>query len=119
MPGAVPTEAAYEEAFREISEGLADGDLLCIFPEGKLTHDGEIDAFRPGIERILEETPVPVVPMALRGLWGSFFSHHGGIFRDPKRFWSRVEIVAGDLVAPQASAGELREKVSALRGEFA
>ena len=112
-------EAAYEGAFREIREGLADGDLLCIFPEGKLTHDGEIDAFRPGIERILEETPVPVVPMALRGLWGSFFSHHGGIFRDPKRFWSRVEIVAGDLVAPQASAGELREKVSALRGEFA
>ena len=113
-------EAAYEEAFREIREGLGDGDLLCIFPEGKLTDDGEIDAFRPGIERILEETPVPVVPMALRGLWGSFFSHEGGIFRNPKRFWSRVEIVAGDPVEPQAaSAGELREKVSALRGEFA
>ena len=111
--------AAYEEAFRQIREGLADGDLLCIFPEGKLTHDGEIDAFRPGIERILRETPVPVVPMALRGLWGSFFSHHGGIFRDPKRFWSRVEIVAGDPVAPQASAGELREKVLTLRGEVA
>ena len=111
--------AAYEEAFRQIREGLADGDLLCIFPEGKLTHDGEIDAFRPGIERILRETPVPVVPMALRGLWGSFFSHHGGIFRDPKRFWSRVEIVAGDPVAPQASASELREEVLTLRGEFA
>ena len=113
-------EAAYEEAFREISEGLGDGDLLCIFPEGKLTHDGEIDAFRPGIERILQETPVPVVPMALRGLWGSFFSHDGGLFRNPKRFWSRVEIVAGNPVEPQAaSVGELREKVSALRGEFA
>ena len=112
-------EATYEAAFRQIREGLADGDLLCIFPEGKLTHDGEIDAFRPGIERILRETPVPVVPMALRGLWGSFFSHHGGIFRDPKRFWSRVEIIAGDPVAPQASASELREEVLTLRGEFA
>ena len=112
-------EAAYEESFQEIREGLADGDLLCIFPEGKLTHDGEIDAFRPGIERILQETPVPVVPMALRGLWGSFFSHDGGLFRNPKRFWSRIEIVAGDPAAPRASAGELREKVSALRGEFA
>ncbi len=112
-------EAAYEEAFREIREGLADGDLLCIFPEGKLTLDGEIDAFRPGIERILEETPVPVVPMALRGLWGSFFSHEGGIFHNPKRFWSRVEIIAGDPVGPQSSAGELREKVSVLRGGFA
>ena len=112
-------EAAYEEAFREIREGLADGDLLCIFPEGKLTHDGEIDAFRPGIERILQETPVPVVPMALRGLWGSFFSHEGGLFRNPKRFWSRIEIVAGEPVAPQASADELREEVLTLRGEFA
>ena len=113
-------EAAYVEAFREIREGLGDGDLLCIFPEGKLTHDGEIDTFRPGIERILQETPVPVVPMALRGLWGSFFSHQGGLFRNPKRFWSRVEIVAGDPVEPQAAgAGELRERVSALRGEFA
>ena len=112
-------EAAYEEAFREIREGLADGDLLCIFPEGKLTHDGEIDAFRPGIERILQETPVPVVPMALRGLWGSFFSHDGGPFRNPKRFWSRIEIVAGQPVAPQASADELRKEVLTLRGEFA
>ena len=112
-------EAAYEEAFREIREGLADGDLLCIFPEGKLTLDGEIDAFRPGIERILQETPVPVVPMALRGLWGSFFSHEGGIFHNPKRFWSRVEIIAGDPVGPQSGADDLREKVSALRGEFA
>ena len=112
-------EAAYEEAFREIREGLAEGDLLCIFPEGKLTHDGQIDAFRPGIERILEETPVPVVPMALRGLWGSFFSHDGGLFRSPKRFWSQVEIVAGDPVAAHgASAGALREEVLALRGEF-
>lgn len=80
---------------------------------------GEFDAFRSGVERILKETPVPVVPMALPGLWGSLFSHHGGICRDPSRFWSRVAIVAGDLVSPQASAGELREKVSALRGEFA
>ena len=112
-------ETAYEDAFREIREGLADGDLLCIFPEGKLTHDGGIDAFRPGIERILQETPVPVVPMALRGLWGSFFSHDGGLFRNPKRFWSRIEIVAGDPVAPQASADELREEVLTLRGEFA
>ena len=112
-------ETAYEDAFREIREGLADGDLLCIFPEGKLTHDGGIDAFRPGIERILRETPVPVVPMALRGLWGSFFSHDGGLFRNPKRFWSRIEIVAGDPVAPQVSADELREEVLTLRGEFA
>ena len=113
-------EEAYEEAFREIREGLADGDLLCIFPEGKLSADGEIDRFRPGIERILEETPVPVIPMALRGMWGSFFSVKEGSFRNTGRFWSRVQVAASDPLGPEGvSAEALRQKVVSLRGEFA
>ena len=109
----------YEAAFRGIREGLAAGDLFCIFPEGKLTLDGEIDRFRKGIERIVEETPVPVIPMALRGLWGSFFSREGkGAFRrGPGRFWSRVDIVVGEALAPEAvESDDVRERVLALRG---
>ena len=111
--------AVYEAAFREVREGLANGEVFCIFPEGKLTLDGEIDRFRKGIERIVQETPVPVVPMALRGLWGSFFSREGkGAFRrGPGRFWSRVDIVVGEAVAAEAvEADDLRERVLALRG---
>ena len=67
----------YEAAFVAIREGLAAGDLLCIFPEGRLTRDGAVGTFRKGIERIVQETPVPVVPMALRGLWGSFCQPRG------------------------------------------
>ena len=111
-------EAAYQAAFASIREGLAAGDLLCIFPEGALTRDGDMAEFRPGIERIIEESPVPVVPLALRGLWGSFFSHSGGVFRNPKRFWSRVEIVAGEPVAAEAvTAAGLFERVADLRGD--
>ena len=111
---------AYEMAFRAIREGLNDGNLLCIFPEGSLTRDGEIGPFRPGIERILAETPVPVIPVALRGLWGSFFSFKEGFFKNTGRIWSRVQVVAGDPVAPaRATAEALREKVSVLRGEVA
>ena len=112
--------AVYEAAFHEVREGLEAGDLFCIFPEGKLTTDGEVDRFRKGIERIVGETPVPVVPMALRGLWGSFFSREGkGAFRrGPGRFWSRVDIVVGETVAPEAvEADSLRERVLALRGD--
>ena len=111
--------SVYEAAFRDVREGLANGDLFCIFPEGKLTLDGEVDRFRKGIERMVEETPVPVIPIALRGLWGSFFSREGkGAFRrGPGRFWSRVDIVAGDTVAAEAvEANDLRERVLALRG---
>ncbi|WP_040262418.1 MFS transporter [Pseudomonas massiliensis] len=108
----------YERAFRDIAGYLAVGELVCVFPEGKLTRDGEIDAFKSGITTILQQTPVPVIPMALRGLWGSFFSRapHKGLF---KRFWSRVEVAAGPSVGPdEHTPGVLRERVQALRGDW-
>ena len=94
--------------------------MVCIFPEGHLTRDGRIDHFRPGIERIIQRNPVPVVPLALKGLWGSFFSHRHGkaMSRLPQRFWSRVELVAGLPVAPaKVSAIGLWEQVADLRGD--
>ncbi|VVP92748.1 Lysophospholipid transporter LplT [Pseudomonas fluorescens] len=108
--------AAYEQAFERIAASLATGELVCIFPEGKLSTDGEIDVFKSGVKRILAETPVPVIPLALQGLWGSFFSRDPakGLFR---RLWSRVTLVAGDVVEVEAAQPEaLRAKVSALRG---
>ncbi|MES2817607.1 MAG: MFS transporter [Pseudomonadota bacterium] len=120
--GAVPIAgrsedlAIYEQAFKKIGEYLRDGELVCIFPEGKLTGDGEINEFKNGIARILEENPVPVIPMALQGLWGSFFSRdpNKGLFR---RFWSRITLVAGPPLAPQAADPlTLQGLVSELRG---
>ena len=107
-------------------EALTAGDLVCIFPEGKLTTDGKVNMFRRGIERMLAETPVPVVPMALRGLWGSFFSREGrGAFRWlerkrglPGRLWSRVDIVAAAPLEPASvTAASLHDSVLALRGD--
>lgn len=106
----------YEKAFQRISQYLKDGELVCIFPEGKLTADGEMNEFKSGVTRILEETPVPVIPMALQGLWGSFFSRdpNKGIFH---RIWSRVTLVAGPpLAVEQATPQALQEQVGALRG---
>ena len=110
----------YEQAFNKIAEALDEGEPVCIFPEGKLTKDGEIDIFKSGIEKIIERNPVPVIPMALKGLWGSFFSNKDGaaFSRRPSRFWSKVELVAGDPVMPKdVSAEKLREFVTSLRGE--
>nr|WP_314876214.1 MFS transporter [uncultured Pseudomonas sp.] len=121
--GAIPIagrgedEAIHERAFARIAQYLEAGELVCIFPEGKLTADGEIDEFKGGVTRILRETPVPVIPLALQGLWGSFFS------RDPakglfKRLWSRVTIVAGAAISVEAAQPEaLRAQVVGLRGE--
>ena len=109
--------AIYESAFARVAQYLAEGELVCIFPEGKLTADGEIDLFKGGVNTILKQTPVSVIPLALQGLWGSFFSRdpNKGLF---KRFWSRVTLVVGPAIpAEQALPGRLRERVSALRGQ--
>lgn len=109
---------AFENAFKEISLALDDGELVCIFPEGSLTKDGKIDKFRPGIEKIIKRNPVPVIPLALRGLWGSFFSHKDGkaLSRSPKRFWSKIVLVGGKPVSPDmASANNLFNIVKALK----
>ncbi len=125
--GAIPicsrqqNEQAYLKAMDDIAEALSQGHLLCIFPEGKLTQDGEINEFKAGIERILARTPVPVVPMALQGLWGSFFSHsHGGVFKQPFRpQWRHIKVLANRPIPPQqVSALCLQEQVASLRGSY-
>ena len=107
----------YENAFKRIKEELDDGNIVCIFPEGKITKDGNVDTFKAGIERILKDSPVPVIPLALDGLWGSYFSHKDGhaLTTRPKRFWSKVSLTAGKLQQPQdVSAQSLESDVKSL-----
>ncbi|WP_043696419.1 MFS transporter [Luteibacter sp. 9133] len=115
--------ALMDKAFDEIDEALAAGEVVCIFPEGGLTRDGDIQTFRPGVDRILARRPVPVVPLALRGMWGSIFSRRDGALRRarlPRRFWSKIELVGGaPLPAEAANAASLEARVSELRGDKA
>ncbi|MGB0897786.1 MAG: MFS transporter [Psychrobium sp.] len=107
----------YNRAFEQIQHELNEGELVCIFPEGKITKDGQLNEFRGGIEKILKNNPVPVVPMALTGLWGSFFSHKDGhaFTTKPRRFWSRVGLIADEPIAAQdASANTLQTAVQSI-----
>jgi 1-acyl-sn-glycerol-3-phosphate acyltransferase len=108
-----------ERAMRMIDQALADGELVMLFPEGTMTPDGELSEFRPGIERIVARRPVPVVPLALRGLWGSFFSRDGGepMKHRPRLARSTVEVIAGPPIAPESfSMREVAARIGALRG---
>ncbi len=109
----------YERAFQTVAAELRDGNLVCIFPEGRLTADGEIGEFRPGVLRILKETPVPVIPMALQGLWDSMFSRkYPKVWqRWPRRFWPKIGLIVGEPIDPaNADLESLRQRVVELRG---
>ena len=112
----------YANAFAEADRTLAEGDLLCIFPEGAITRDGQLQPFKAGIMKILATRPVPVVPMALQNLWGSFFSRvEGRAMTKPFRrgFYSSVRLMVGEPMAPGTVTPELlQEKVAELRGRL-
>lgn len=111
-----------EKAYDDIADALRKGDLIGVFPEGRITDTGELYPFRPGIGRVIARTPVPVVPLALRGLWGSFFSRKGGpaMTRPFARgVWSRIALAAGDPVPPERVTPEgLQQIVLTLRGDW-
>lgn len=108
-------------AYQEIEQALANGELVCIFPEGGLTNNGELRVFRRGVEQILAVSPVPVIPMALKGLWGSFFSRKAGrAMRWPRSFGgSKLELeVASPQAAETTTAAGLQVQVQQIRGDW-
>ncbi|ASI70021.1 MAG: MFS transporter [Diaphorobacter nitroreducens] len=116
--------ATYEAAFERAAQVLKDGDLLAIFPEGGITRDGQLQAFKGGIMKIIERAQAdgvqaPVVPMALTNLWGSFFSRieQGGAMVRPFRrgIFNRVGLnVGAPLPAAEVQPALLRERVAGL-----
>lgn len=108
--------ALKEKAFAEISRALKAGDLVCIFPEGMITRDGGVNPFKPGVERILAADPVPVIPMALDGLWGSFFSRKSGHAMSslPKPSRRVIRVTIDSPLSPDAKAAAMEAKVRSL-----
>ncbi len=106
-----------EKAYINIARELNSGNLVGIFPEGKLTTNGNVDTFKPGINRILSETPIKVVPMALQGLWGSYFSNYKGkpMTGIPTRLWRKITLLASIPVeAKNVNAQSLQKIISNL-----
>ncbi|MCG9579669.1 MFS transporter [Vibrio tubiashii] len=123
--GVIPISASNRrsivKAFNDVEQALSEGHIVCIFPEGRLTSDGEMNEFMRGMDIIIKRSPVPVIPIALKGLWGSYFSRHKGSACKglPTRFWSKIEIEVGEPVDPaNASTSVMHDKVATLRGDW-
>lgn len=124
IPMAPASESTWlmEKTLTDIAQALHEGDLVCIFPEGKLTASGELNEFSGGIKQIVARNPVPVIPMALCGLWGSLWTRSAGnptgrsFSRGPL---SRLALVVGCPVLPEQATPEfLQQQVTALRGDW-
>ena len=100
----------YEQAMQRAQAVLAAGDVLGIFPEGGITRDGQLQPFKGGIMRLLQDAAAqgiapPVIPIAIQNMWGSYFSRvDGAAMCSPLRrgVWSRVGVHIG--AAQEASA---------------
>lgn len=113
-------EGLLQQAFDKIDQELAKGNLVCVYPEGAITGDGNIQEFRGGVEKIIARRPVPVIPVAVSGLWGSWFSRKtgGGLQRIPGRLFARVDVRIGEAIPPgQVTAKGLQMLVRTLRGD--
>jgi 1-acyl-sn-glycerol-3-phosphate acyltransferase len=110
-----------EAAFERIAAELEAGEVVCLFPEGAITKDGRMNRFRPGVEKIVQRTPVPVIPVAIVGMWGSFFSRAGGAaMRRPfRRVWSKIQVVIGVPLSPEGVTADGLGRLVAELGGFA
>lgn len=126
LVGAIPVESerqhpgSVRRALQEVGRALDDGEVVMLFPEGRLTPDGEVQRFRRGLELILSRNPVPVIPAALSGLWGSWTSHYGGkaLTKPPRRFRARVALYFGPPLVPgEVSRGGLEAQVRSLKAQ--
>jgi 1-acyl-sn-glycerol-3-phosphate acyltransferase len=107
-----------QQAFDDVAKALHEGELVCIFPEGALTRDGEVGEFKGGVSKILERTAVPVIPMALSGLWKSIFSRHRERLRYAMHWFPTIRLAIGPAIPPQGITPEgLREVVLGLRAQ--
>jgi len=124
LAGAIPVTPraedpeAYASAFKQVAAALDEGEPVAIFPEGMITKTGELGLFKPGVRKILDRNPVPVIPIGLSGMWGSYFSRaeKGKAMVRPFRrgAWSRVTVSVGSPLSSSMTIEEMRNAVDSL-----
>ncbi len=109
------------QSFSAVSAALADGRIVCVFPEGAPTRTGAMLPFKRGFEKLAQISPIPLVPTYIDQLWGSRFSYkHGALF------WKRsdrgpypVTVGFGPSLPNHTPAAQVRQAVLELAAECA
>jgi acyl-[acyl-carrier-protein]-phospholipid O-acyltransferase / long-chain-fatty-acid--[acyl-carrier-protein] ligase len=117
--GTVPISTTRaKDAIRTVTEALNQGELVCLFPEGTLTRNGELSELQKGFEIIVRQANAPAVPVWLEGLWGSIFSWKDGrVFTKwPQKLRYPVVVRFGEPLTPkEATTARLLTELETLR----
>ncbi len=112
--GAIPIARGHsEEALQKVNQLLQEGSVVCLFPEGTISKDGELGDFKSGYQRAIKGLDVPIIPFFLDGLWGSKFSKSSKKF-NPGKNKRDITVAFGEPLAAETRAETLRRKVIAL-----
>ncbi len=100
-------------ALRVARAELERGELVAIFPEGRISLDGDLQPFERGFERVVADTGAPIIPMHVHGLYGHPLSRKGGeVFRSWENVWRPIVTVrVGPPVYGPITPAELRQLV--------
>ncbi|MBL1321983.1 MAG: acyl-[ACP]--phospholipid O-acyltransferase [Methylophaga sp.] len=73
--GVIPiSSGSSKDALAAVNDYLKQGDVVCLFPEGAISRNGQLGEFKKGFEHCVEDVDGVILPFYLRGLWGSRFS---------------------------------------------
>jgi acyl-[acyl-carrier-protein]-phospholipid O-acyltransferase/long-chain-fatty-acid--[acyl-carrier-protein] ligase len=124
--GVIPIEVAggpraIVKALKTAAEALAQGELVCIFAEGRFTRTGFLLPFKRGFEQIVKHHPAPIIPVCLEQLWGSIFSYWGSklIWKWPLELPYPVVVAFGEPLPPTTEGPEVRQAVQKLSADCA
>jgi acyl-[acyl-carrier-protein]-phospholipid O-acyltransferase/long-chain-fatty-acid--[acyl-carrier-protein] ligase len=101
-------------ALKQVRSHLDAGDVVCLFPEGMISHTGQLSEFKKGFERTVEGTSAVIIPFYLHGLWGSRFSRSASTHCEPHKLFGlkRDLIIAFGKPLPNTTkAPEVKQKV--------
>ena len=106
---------ALDRRLKKIAELLDRGEVVCVFPEGRLTRNAEMLPFHRGFERFLQhaQSNVPVIPTAVYHVWGSFLSYSGGkvVWKLPRRRLYPAAVAFGPPLPKDTPAPAVRQAV--------
>ncbi len=110
------SNAASKGAITQIRERLNNGEVVALFPEGRISYNGQLSEFRRGYELALKESEHPIVPFYLHGLWGSTFSRASQQYKVISKEKSKREITVafGKPLPSTAQIDEVKQQVKAL-----